>query len=98
MREGDFLVNWYSNGTHHIWETKYYGIPAPIYAPGEGELPFFVGTALMEKGDIIREIPEEVERIGIVTSGPIEEVSLPAFEKDGVEEFNGLKFMWYLKK
>jgi len=97
QKEGDYLINWYTNGTHHIWETKYYGIPAPIYAPGEGELPFFVGTALMEKGDIIREIPEEVKRIGIVTSGAISEVSLPGFEQDEFKDFNGLKFIWYSK-
>src|SRR3989338_9329382 len=74
--EGDYLINWYSNGTHHIWETKYYGIPAPIYIKGRANLPYFVGTALMEGGDIITTIPETAERVGVVTSGPIEEVSL----------------------
>ena len=95
--EGDYLINWYSNGTHHIWETKYYGIPAPIYVSGEGDLPFFVGTALMEEGDLISEIPEGIERVGVVTSGPIEEVSLPGYEQDAIKEFDGLKFIWYLK-
>ena len=96
-QKDDFLINWYSNGTHHIWETKYYGIPAPIYAPSEGELPFFVGTALMEEGDIIREIPEEIERVGVITSGPVEETNLPGYKKDEVVEFDGLKFVWYTK-
>ena len=95
--EGDYLINWYSNGTHHIWETKYYGIPAPIYDPGEGELPFFVGTALMEEGDITSEIPQNTKRVGVVTSGPIEEINLPAYEQEEIKEFDGLKFVWYLK-
>ncbi|KKQ53390.1 hypothetical protein A2865_00530 [Candidatus Woesebacteria bacterium RIFCSPHIGHO2_01_FULL_39_17] len=98
QKEGDFLINWYSNGTHHIWETKYYGIPAPIYTSGDAELPFFVGTALMDESDIIREIPEGVKRIGVVTSGPIEEIEVPNFGQEEVKEFDGLKFIWYLKK
>ena len=96
-QEGDYLINWYSNGTHHIWETKYYGIPAPIYDPGEGELPFFVGTALMEEGDIIREIPKGVERVGVVTSGTVEEVNIPGYTESEVKSFNSLKFIWYSK-
>ena len=95
--EEDFLINWYSNGTHHIWETKYYGIPAPIYVPPEGgDLPFFVGTALMEEGDIIREIPETVESVGVVTSGPIEEINLPGYKQETLKEFGGLKFVRYV--
>src|SRR3989344_4123056 len=86
QKEGDFLINWYSNGTHHIWETKYYGIPAPIYSSGDAELPFFVGTALMDESDIIREIPEGVKRIGVVTSGPIEEIEVPNFGQEETKE------------
>ena len=94
-KENDFIINWYSNGTHHIWETKYYGIPAPIYIKGRANLPYFVGTALMEGGDIITTIPETAERVGVVTSGPIEEVSLAGYETEEVKEFDGLKFIWY---
>lgn len=97
LRDGDFLINWYSNGTHHIWETKYYGIPAPIYVSGKGELPFFVGTALMEENDIIREIPGGTKRVGIITSGPIEEVKLSDYKLEEVKEFGSLKFIWYSK-
>ncbi len=98
MKEGDFLVNWYSNGTHHIWETKYYGIPAPIYIPGGGELPFFVGTALMEKDDIVTEIPKSTKRVGVVTSGPIEEIRLPGYTESEVKTFDSLKFIWLTQK
>ena len=94
---GDFILNWYSNGTHHIWETKYYGIGGPIYVPSGGVLPFFVGTALMEKDDIITALPAVSGRIGVVTSGPIEEVNLPGYTKKEDKEFGTLKFLWFSK-
>ena len=95
LDDGDFIVNWYSNGTHHIWETKYYGIGGPIYVPGGGELPFFVGTALMEEDDIITTLPSVSGRVGVVTSGPIEEISLPGYTKESERVFGTLKFVWY---
>lgn len=97
VRPGDFFINWYSNGTHHIWETKYYGFDAPIYVSGDGELPFFVGTALMEEGDVIRDIPDNTERVGVFTSGSNEEVNIPGYKQESVKDMSGLKFMWYLK-
>lgn len=97
-QEGSFLINW-NAASHHLWETKYYGIPAPIYIPPEGgDLPFFVGTALMQEKDVIREIPAGAERVGVVTSGPIEEISLPGYTEKEAREFNGLKFIWYVKE
>jgi hypothetical protein len=93
----DFIINWYSNGTHHIWETKYYQIPGPIYVSGEGELPFFVGTALMEESDIIRQLPEGIGRVGVVTSGPVEEITLAGYTKEVEKSFGTLKFLWYQK-
>ncbi len=97
LTEGDFLINWNSS-SHHLWETKYYGIPAPIYIqPTGGNLPFFVGTALMAENDVIREIPEGVERVGVVTSGSIEEIILPGYTESGTKTFEGLKFILYVK-
>lgn len=96
-REGDFIINWYSNGTHHIWETKYYQIPGPIYVSGDGELPFFVGTALMEESDIITKLPEGTTRVGVVTSGPVEEITLPGYTKEEQAPFGTLSFVWYQK-
>lgn len=95
--EDSAYINWYSNGTHHIWETKYYGIGGPIYIPSGGDLPFFVGTALLEEDDIARELPN-AERIGVVTSGPVEEVELPNYTRDTLREFDGLKFIWFQEK
>lgn len=97
LKPGDYLINWNSK-SHHLWETKYYGIPAPIYIPESGgELPFFVGTALMDKNDIIRKIPEGTKRVGAVTSGPIEEIYIPGYTESDSKEFSSLKIVWYEK-
>ncbi|QQG47720.1 MAG: glycosyltransferase family 39 protein [Candidatus Woesebacteria bacterium] len=92
----DYLINW--NGTaHHLWESKYYGIPAPIYNPG-GALPYFVGTALMEKVDIVNQLPKKrYIRIGVITSGPVEEVKLPGYNESEVKNFGDLKLIWFTK-
>lgn len=95
--EGDFIINW-NDGAHHIWETKYYGIGGPIYIPDGGDLPFFVGTALMEEDDIIREIPDSVNRLGVVTSGKLENINVPEeFVEEDVKQMRELKFVWYTK-
>jgi len=97
LRGDDFLINW-NSGSHHIWESKYYGIPAPIYKPkGSGDLPFFVGTALMEEGDIISEIPEKMNRVGAITSGSVDEVNVAGYTEAGYREFGDLKFIWLQK-
>lgn len=96
MTPDDFLINWNSSA-HHIWETKYYGIPAPLYIPNTGELPYYVGTALMMKEDVISELPD-TKRIGVVTSGPVEEVELPNYELTETKEFRNLKFLLFEKE
>lgn len=95
-QEGDFLLNW-NAASHHIWESKYYGIPAPIYVP-EGELPFYVGTAQMRDEDILREIPKSIERVGVITSGDIAEIDLPNYTEKEAQIFGDLKFIWYQRK
>ena len=94
-QEGDFLINWNSSA-HHLWETKYYEIPAPIYVP-EGELPFYVGTAQMTKKDILKEIPEDAVRVGVVTSGNPDEIVLPDYGVEDSRNFGDLKFIWLQK-
>ena len=95
QQEGDFLINW-NSGAHHLWETIYYEIPAPIYVP-EGELPFYVGTAQMTDKDILREIPLDAKRIGVVTSGSVDEIDLPSYTESEPVAFGELKFVWYQK-
>jgi len=97
LREGDFLLN-FNGAAHHIWETKYYDIPAPIYVP-VGELPLYVGTAQMTDDDILKSIPEDVERVGAVTSEPVEKVVLEEpWEQKEYKEFGSLKIIWFEKK
>jgi hypothetical protein len=94
----DFLINWNAS-SHHLWETKYYGFPSPIYIPPEsGDLPFFVGTALMRNEDVVRNIPENIERVGVTTSGTIEEISLPGYTESEVKTLDNLKFIWMEKE
>jgi len=93
LQLGDYLINWNST-SHHLWETKYYGIGGPIYISGDGELPFFVGTALMGPGDIIREIPEGATRVGAITSGPVDEVVLAGYTESGTNQVGDLKVVW----
>ena len=95
--ENDILINWNSS-SHHLWETIYYKIPAPIYIPeGAGDLPFFVGTALMEEKDIIRKIPNNSERVGVITTGSVEEITLPGYTGVEAKTLNDLKFIWFQK-
>ncbi len=95
--EGDFIINWNSNGTHHLWETKYYGIDAPIYNPDNTSLPYFIGTALMTESDLISDLPKSAKRIGVVTSGSIDEIKLPGYTEESRKLFDRLKFIWYKK-
>ncbi|MEK7182654.1 MAG: hypothetical protein AAB694_00645, partial [Patescibacteria group bacterium] len=76
-------------------ESKYYGIPAPLWVP-EGELPFYVGTALMEKEDTVRTIPDAT-RIGIITSGNLAEINLVGYTQKETKSFGPLTFAWYEK-
>jgi len=87
------LIN-YNAASHHLFESKYYGLKAPLYAPQP--LPFYVGTALMEKEDIISQLPDE-EEMGVITSASPEEVNLPGFQIEKSQRFDGLYFLWLNK-
>jgi mannosyltransferase len=95
-QEKDLLINW-NSAAHHLWESIYYEIPAPIYVP-EGELPFYVGTAQMTDKDILKQIPKETERVGVITSGPIDEIELANYTEEEAKTFGELKFVWYQKR
>ena len=92
--ENDLLINWNSSA-HHLWESKFYQIPAPIYVPGDGDLPYYVGTALMEKTDIIRSIPNDAKRVGVITSGPLDEIKLDGYKLQENKQLGDLKFAWF---
>jgi len=96
LQDGDFIVNWNSS-SHHIWETKYYGISGPIYLPEKGELPFFVGTALMAEDDVIHEIPKGVKRVAAVTTGPVDEVQIDGYTEISSDSVGDIKVVWLEK-
>lgn len=93
MINNDFLIN-YPGSAHHLFESKYYQIKAPLYVP-KGELPFYVGTALMEKNDIIREIPP-VTRLGIITSDPAEKIKIEGYQPLAVFTVGDLKLIRFV--
>ena len=95
-RGDDYLINW-NSGAHHLWEAKYYGIPAPLYIPEGTKLPFYVGTALMAEEDIVSSLPKKVNRVGVITSGPIEEIAIPSYTKKEERVFGTLKVVWLAK-
>jgi len=87
------LIN-YNAAAHHLWESKYYSLQAPIYTPEP--LPFYTGTALMEKGDTIQKLPDE-EEIGLITSASPEEVEIPGYLVKKAKQFDSLWFLWLSK-
>lgn len=91
----DYLINW-NSAAHHLWETKYYKIPGPIFVPAGKEIPFFAGTALMEPTDIIHAIPGKrlPKRVIAITSGPVEEVVLPNYTFKEYRQFGDIKVVW----
>lgn len=89
-----FLIN-YNGAAHHLWESKYYGLHAPIYS--SGPLPFYTGTALMEKGDVINSLPNEANIIAI-TSEPAEKVHLPTFVQEKVINFDSLRLIMFKRE
>ena len=92
---GDYLINWNSSA-HHLWESKYYQIPAPIYVP-EGSLPYYTGTAQMAYKDVIKSLPN-TKRIGIITSGEVSEVEISKYTVQSEKDFGELKLLWYIKQ
>ena len=49
-------------------------------------------------GDVINKLPQNIDRVGVVTSGPVEEISLPGYTKEIEQRFGSLKFVWYQKR
>jgi hypothetical protein len=86
---GMTLIN-HSAAAHHLWETKYYGLKAPIYSPQD--LPFYVGTALMEEGDVIKQLPN-TNKLGVITSANPEEVEIPGYVTLKVNQVGDLKLV-----
>ena len=96
-RGDDFIIHG-DPGNHQLWESKYYGISAPIYTPQSKDLPFFVGTALMEDTDIITTLPPKVRRIGVITPHEVDAAFLPNYTKGEAVAFGNLRLTWFVRK
>jgi len=90
-----FIAN-YNGGSHHLWETKYYGIEAPIYLP-EGKLPFFVGTAQMGPEDTIRKFPQD-RPIGLISSEDPDNIKITDYWITGYHKVGSLYFVSLIKE
>lgn len=95
-RGDDYIVNW-NGASHHLWESKYYGLNAPIYLTSKANLPFFVGTALMTPNDLVYSIPKNAFRVGVITSGPVDEVKIANYTEKEVHPFGNLKLIWFVR-
>jgi len=81
---------------HFLWESKYYGIPAPIYTPN-GPLPLFVGTAQMTEGDMIETLPTVTGRLGLITSDDLSDIKIDGYRMTSFENFDNLSISWWAK-
>ncbi len=94
LKPTDALINW-NGAAHHLFESKYYGLKAPIYTPG-GLLPYYTGTALMEPGDQISTLPN-APRLGVITSEDPDSIKLTGYTKTDQKLFTGLTVEWWTK-
>lgn len=90
---GATFIN-YNGAAHHLWETKYYGIKAPIFSPTP--LPFYTGTALMQPDDVIKTLPP-VKNIYAVTSENPKNVTLPTYKEGKIIDFGNLYLIEFSK-
>lgn len=82
-------------GTTHIFESRYYRLEAPIYAPN-GNIPFYIGTALLEKDDIINKLPDKPYLIAIADQKE-KEINLPGYWHKVSSRFGGINVHWFEK-
>jgi hypothetical protein len=50
----------------------------------------------MEKSDILRSIPKNSKRLGVITSGPFDEIQLEGYKLESKKEIGNLKFGWFI--
>jgi len=91
-KQDDFLIN-YNGSAHHLWETKYYGLEAPLFVPGE-DLPYYVGTAQMTEKDIIKKLPNR-QKIGVISSEEPEKIEIENYQLKEYKKFGSLSFSWF---
>ena len=92
--ENDFLIN-YNGSAHHLWESKYYGLKAPLYVAG-GNLPYYVGTAQMTEKDIIQQLPDK-KRVGVISSEEPNSMEILDYQLKNYQQFGSLYFSWFIR-
>lgn len=92
-KSSEYAIVNYPGRAHHLFESKYYGLWAPLYVP-EGDLPFYTGTALMEAEDIIRTLPDK-EKIMLITSDDPKDIKLPGYNFLEDRKFGSLHLVWF---
>jgi hypothetical protein len=88
----DYLIN-YNGSAHHLWETKFYGLEAPLYTPG-GELPYYVGTAQMTDKDTVDNLPQ-LPKIGVISSENPANIKIDNYHLKDYQKFGSLSFSWF---
>lgn len=94
IKADDFLIN-YNGSAHHLWESKFYGLEAPLYVPGQ-DLPYYVGTAQMTDKDIIKQVPDK-KRIGAISSEDPNSMEILDYQLKNYQQFGSLYFSWFVK-
>jgi uncharacterized membrane protein len=92
----DYFLISYNGKAHHLWESKYYGLNAPLYVPS-GQLPFYVGTAQMTPSDIIQKLPVDKTVVAITSDNP-QEVKIDGWKLEKSENFDSSLYLVFFKK
>ncbi len=90
IKPEELLIN-YNGKAHHLWESKFYGLDAPLYSPG-GELPFFVGTAQMKSNDVLYSLPDR-EKLAVIASDNPQDVVIKGYQMTDYKNINGLNLI-----
>ena len=78
----------------HIFESRYYGLKAPIYI-SEGQIPYYIGTVILEKEDTITTLPERQFLLTITDSS--EQTNLPGYRYLSKKTFGNIKVLKFIK-
>lgn len=88
------VVNYYTDALHYF-ELKHYDVNVKIYSPN-GPLPFWVGTALVDKNDVLEEVPKEPTLL-VMASGDIKKIQIPGYQELRRRQFRDLYLLWLVK-
>lgn len=88
------VINYYTNALHYF-ELKHYDINVKIYSP-EGPLPFWVGTALIDKNDVLESLPKD-PIVLIMASGDLGRIKITGYQEIRRRQFRDLYLLWFMK-